>query len=188
MAGDGYPCYQHPGGLAYTGMPRLAELAKARCLMKRTLSVGELTQSPPTTVTPHKRVTVARVARFIAIGLISAGVQLGLLEAFTDLLGWPTLLANVIAFIIATNINLLLNSLITWHDRPLAGLRSMLRRWLRFWGSISGTAVVNQIIFVVALRWLPDLVAAAVASTVVSIANFVLGHFFVFTTTPVVER
>jgi len=55
--------------------------------------------------------------------------------------------------------------------------------WMCSGASISGTAVVNQVIFIVALRWLPDVAAAALASTVVSIVNFILGHFFVFTTT-----
>jgi putative flippase GtrA len=150
--------------------------------MKRAILVDGMAQPSRPAAKRMKSVSFTRVARFVFVGVVSAGVQLGLLEAFTDILGWPTLVANIIAFIIATNINLALNSAITWRDQPLGGLRGVLRRWLRFWGSISGTAVVNQAIFFVALRWMPDLVAAALASTVVSIVNFILGHFFVFTT------
>jgi putative flippase GtrA len=149
--------------------------------MKHVMLANDVAPPALPVVAQRQRVSFTRIARFVFVGLVSAGVQLGLLEAFTDFLGWPTLVANIIAFIIATNMNLALNSAITWRDRPLDGMRGVVRRWLRFWGSISGTAIINQTIFIVALRWLPDVAAAALASTVVSIANFLLGHFFVFT-------
>ena len=122
-----------------------------------------------------------RILRFMLTGGAAGLVQLGLLQAGTEL-GWDPMLANALAFGLAAQINFALSQWFTWRDRhvkwaiwcPLAG------RWLRFHASICGTALLNLVVFALCGALLPTLLAALLGIAAAAMANFVLGDRFVF--------
>lgn len=121
----------------------------------------------------------ARPLRFIGASISSAAVQILVLDALTDL-GWTALWSNVVAILIASQVNFALNSLITWHDHPPPSPGSLSWRWLRFIAILSSTMVLNQGVFLLALRWLPIFVASLGASALISGLNYLLGGRFIF--------
>ena len=137
------------------------------------LDVGSVTQvlrSAPT-----------RPVRFVVTGGLAALVQLGLLQVWTGL-GWDPLPANVVACLVAAQVNFWLSQLFTWGDR--GGTRrialSVAPRWARFHAAISGTALLNMAVFALARTLLPSLLAATLGIAVAAILNFVLADRLVF--------
>lgn len=144
---------------------------------------------------PHHRVVhphdSARLLRFASTGALSAVVQLGLLAVLTrpgD--GWnevvANVVANVIAFVVAAQVTFVLSTWYTWRDRYTERWtpRRLLRHWLAFHCSISGTALLNQGIFLVARLWLPTIIAAALGSSLTAIVNFMIGDRLIFRGAP----
>jgi putative flippase GtrA len=121
--------------------------------------------------------TAARPLRFAATGLTAGLVQLGLLAVLTGL-GWPDLVANLVAFALAAQVNFALSTRFTWRDR-LDG-RSLWGRWLAFHGAIVGMALVNLAVFALARTALPAVAASAAGIAAAAIGNFVLGDRIVF--------
>jgi hypothetical protein len=70
-----------------------------------------------------------------------------------------------------------LSTLITWSDRPAPVLW---RRWLLYLGSVSGTMVLNVLLFTLLHLICPEDVAAASAIAIIGVANFLLGNNLVF--------
>lgn len=120
----------------------------------------------------------ARLLRFVCVGVGVTVAQLGLLLALAPLALAP-LVANILALLLAAQLNFALSSAFTWGDRPSHGWR-FARRWLRFMASIAGTLLVNLAIFAVARLLLPTLLASALGSGLTGSLNFVLGDRFVF--------
>jgi putative flippase GtrA len=123
----------------------------------------------------------ARPLRFVLVGSICGAVQLALLALFLRG-GAPVVPANVVAFLLSAQLNFVLSTLFIWHDRRAGGgmTRGLIRRWLGFHGSIAGTAVLNQAVFVLALLVAPDLAASALGIGVAAVANFLLQDRLVF--------
>ncbi|HLH25993.1 MAG TPA: GtrA family protein [Chloroflexota bacterium] len=119
--------------------------------------------------------------RFAATGGLAGAVQLLLLHAGTALGGNP-LPTNVLAFLVATQVNFCLSQLFTWRDRrdDRPARASLMRRWLRFHAAISGTAMLNMVVFAVGRTVMPDLLAAALGIGAAGLVNFVLADRFVF--------
>jgi putative flippase GtrA len=118
-----------------------------------------------------------RPLRFALTGGLAGLFQLALLALLMGR-GWPELPANVIAFLLAAQVNFALSSLFTWRDRQATA--PVWRRWLMFHASIAAMAVVNQLVFLAARAVLPTLVAAAVGIAVAAVGNFLLGDRLVF--------
>jgi len=110
----------------------------------------------------------ARPLRFVVTGGVAAVVQLTLLALLTYE-GMHALPANVVAFVIAAQVNFLLSQAFTWHDRSEGGLA---RRWVVFHSSIAAAALINLAVFALAHRVMPSLIAAALGILVASIVNF----------------
>ncbi len=121
--------------------------------------------------------TAARPLRFAATGLTAGLAQLGLLALLTDL-GWPDLAADVVAFVLAAQVNFALSARFTWRYRPDA--RPLWRRWLAFHGAIVGMALVNLAVFALARTALPTVAASAAGIAAAATGNFVLGDRVVF--------
>jgi putative flippase GtrA len=119
----------------------------------------------------------ARPVRFAITGGLAGLMQLALLKLLTDH-GWPALVANGVAFLLAAQLNFVLSSLFTWRDRQ-AG-RSLGRRWLAFHGAIASMAVVNLVVFAAARLVLPDLAASAAGICAAAAGNFFIGDRLVF--------
>src|SRR5690349_1166057 len=82
----------------------------------------------------------ARPLRFACTGGLAGLTQLNLL-AILIRHGWHPLPANMVAFLIAAQLNFALSYLFTWRDRPTT--RTPWQSWLMFHGSIAGMAVIN---------------------------------------------
>ena len=123
----------------------------------------------------------ARLVRFAGTGLVAALIQLGILNWLLHL-HWNPLGANLLTFLLAAQINFLLSYTFTWHDRhPLwRDRRVLLARWLAFHLSISGTALLNMLVFLLAHAILPVLISSALGIIVAASINFLLGNYLVF--------
>ena len=123
----------------------------------------------------------ARPLRFIVTGGVAGILQLGLLAALTHH-GWEPILANAVAFLLAAQVNFALGSIFTWRDRRPGKwtVRTLLRRWVRFHGSIAGTALLNGGVFVATHTVLPTLVAAGLGIGAAAVVNFMVGDCLVF--------
>ncbi len=127
------------------------------------------------------RLWAARPLRFALTGGSAALVQLGILDALTD--GrWSPILADAVALLLSTQVNIVLSYLFTWRDRrPRAGTpRAVLGRWAAYQGSAAGAALLNIGVFVVARTDLPIVVASALGTVIASVVNFVASDRLVF--------
>lgn len=126
----------------------------------------------------------ATVARFAVVGLAVTGLHLAL---FALLSRWTVAeLANVVAFVVATQVNFAVSYYWTWSSRRLVGeetLRSVLRRAAVFNGSAALGFGVNAAVFSMAYRvvGMPSMASALVATVVSAAASFVLSSRVVFT-------
>ena len=128
------------------------------------------------------RLLLSETARPLRFGLTggSAGLsQLALLALLIDH-GWHGIPANIVAFFAAAQLNFLLSTLFTWHDRRLSG--SLRRRWLAFHTAIAGMAVLNMLVFIAVRSMLPDLTASAAGILAAALGNFLIGDRLVFRT------
>jgi putative flippase GtrA len=119
----------------------------------------------------------ARPLRFALTGGLSGLFQLAVLALLTGR-GWPEFPANLLAFLLAAQVNFALSSLFTWRDRRTAA--PLWRRWLMFHASIAAMAVANQLVFLAAHTVLPTLPAAASGIAAAAVGNFLLGDRLVF--------
>jgi putative flippase GtrA len=123
----------------------------------------------------------ARPLRFAGTGGAAALVQLAILDVLIDA-RWPPIPANLVALLLSTQVNFVLSYLFTWHDRrPAVGTPLVvLGRWAAYQGSVTGTAVLNMAIFIIARADLHALLASALGTAVAAVINFVAGDRLVF--------
>jgi putative flippase GtrA len=119
----------------------------------------------------------ARPLRFAVTGGLAGLTQLLLLELLVEH-GWPALVANLVAFLLAAQLNFVLSSTFTWRDRQATG--AIGRRWLQFHGTIASMAGLNMAVFAASRTVLPELVASATGILAAAIGNFLLGDRLVF--------
>ena len=123
------------------------------------------------------RSPVARPLRFALTGGLAGLLQLGLLALLVGR-GWPSAPANVVAFLLAAQVNFAVSSLFTWRDRRRTA--PLWRHWLAFHGAIAAMALVNQGVFLAARTALPALAASAAGIAVAAVGNYLLGDRLVF--------
>lgn len=121
--------------------------------------------------------SAARPLRFAGTGLAAGALQLALLAGMTRD-GWSAAPANLVAFLLAAQLNFALSSVLTWRDRATAG--SLLRHWLLFHGSIAGMALLNMLIFTMARSVVSTLPAAALGIATAALGNYIAGDRLVF--------
>jgi putative flippase GtrA len=118
----------------------------------------------------------ARPLRFVFTGGLCGLIQL-VLFTLLERGGWLSLsplISNSVAFLLSAQVNFLLSVKLTWGDRQPERRSGLLARWLTFHGSILGTALLNQLVFLLAHLFLPNLVAVVLGIAVAALANFVL--------------
>jgi putative flippase GtrA len=142
---------------------------------RRAVPIVQPTDTPP--LRALLRSPVARPLRFALTGGLAGLLQLGLLALLVGR-GWPSALANALAFLLAAQVNFALSSLFTWRDRRRTA--PLWRRWLAFHGAIAAMALVNQSVFLAARTVLPALVASAAGIAVAAVGNYLLGDRLVF--------
>jgi putative flippase GtrA len=125
----------------------------------------------------------AQTARFAVVGLVVTALHL---VVFRLVLPWSVPeVANVIAFLVATQVNFALSYSWTWSARRPVGsetVGSVLRRALLFNGSAALGFGVNAVVFSAAHRLvgLGPMHSAVVATVASAAANFLLSSRFVF--------
>jgi putative flippase GtrA len=113
----------------------------------------------------------------VGTGGAAGATQLILLALMTRH-GWDALLANVLAFLLAAQLNFALSLTFTWRDRRRSG--SLVHRWLLYHGSIAAMALLNMLVFVVAHSLVPALVASALGIVAAAMGNYLAGDRLVF--------
>jgi putative flippase GtrA len=144
---------------------------------------GSGVSSGASRLTPLARYTAllhagaARPLRFALTGGLAGLVQLTLLALLTRH-GWPSLTANLVAFLLAAQVNFAVSMTFTWRDRRHG--QRIWRRWLLFHGAIAGMAALNMLIFALARMAMPDLAASALGILAGAVGNFLAGDRLVF--------
>ena len=123
------------------------------------------------------RARAVRLLRFGLTGAAAALLQLTLLTAF-EWAGWPVLLANPAAFLLAAQFNFYVSQTFTWRDRAVDD--GLVGRWLRYHAAIAGSALLNMAVFAIASHSLPSQAAAAAGIAAAASANFLSGDRLVF--------
>jgi putative flippase GtrA len=101
----------------------------------------------------------ARPVRFGVVGAVTFGVQLGLYTLFKSL-GLGEIIGYALSLALSVQFNFICNQLLVWQDRPLAILSRLgAERWVTFHACIAISLVINFLAFVIALMFVPDLVA-----------------------------
>lgn len=119
----------------------------------------------------------ARPLRFAGTGGAAGTVQLSLLTLFTHE-AWRPIEANIVAFLLAAQVNFLLSVTFTWRDRGAGD--TLFRRWMLFHGSIALMALVNIAVFAAARPFLPVTLASLAGIAAGAVGNFILGDRLVF--------
>lgn len=130
-------------------------------------------------------VTVPRPLRFAVVGGTCAGLQIGSLAGLVAV-GLPHLLANLLALMLATQVNFVLSATVTWADRPTnwRATGDFARRVAAFNAMCAGTLLLNEGVFAAGERALPYLLAGLLGVAVAAPANYAISHFGIFRTGP----
>jgi len=129
--------------------------------------------------------SATRPLRFAAVGGAAALVQLALLVLLKRF-GMGAIPANVGAYLLSAQLNFLLSNHFIWRDRWSRGATAgdLLRRWIAFHGSIAGTFLFSQAVFIAARVALPDVFASAFGLGCAAIANFLIQDRLTFQRIP----
>lgn len=132
-------------------------------------------------VAAHHISHVPRLVRFGIVGGTCAVLQLGSLFALVHL-GMAHYVANIIAFLVVTQVNAILSHYITWHDRrhTHAVARVMIRRIVSFNLMALTTLVINETVFVATLPYVNYLIAGAAGIAVGAGVNYVVSSVIIF--------
>ena len=124
---------------------------------------------------------VPRVVRFVAVGGVCAALQLLALSALGRL-GVELHAANTVAFLLPTQANFALSSVVTWRDRlgPAQRPASVGRRLASYNGMALGCLVVNQAVFALAVPFAHYLAASAAGILGGALINYTVSGRVVF--------
>lgn len=164
----------------YSHRPSHATLAGRQ--VARSTRTGQAEQARrPRWVAAVALASSGRPVRFALTGGVAGLSQLALLAVFTGR-GWAPGPANVVAFLLAAQLNFLLSSTVTWRDRASGAGRGRDhgRRWLAYHGAIGGMAALNMLVYSMARHVAPVLAASALGIMAAAVGNFVVGDRLVF--------
>jgi putative flippase GtrA len=130
------------------------------------------------TVAWHARAISLKALSFAFVGVFNTAIDFSIFWTTAEILRWPLVLANVLAWLVAVTFSYAMNSFTTFG--PESGRVLRWRDYLTFAGSgIAG--MVSSTATVFALSYVMPLLFAKVVSIVVSfVVNFSLSHFVVF--------
>lgn len=123
--------------------------------------------------------------KFILVGGLGIIVQLILLKLFNKYLGWHYLLATLVAVELTILHNFYWHQRWTWQDRPVTKGMNQFFRVVRFNLSVGLISLVGNLLIMkvlVGFYGLPLVLANLLTIVGCSLANFLISHYFVFTT------
>lgn len=121
-----------------------------------------------------------RLLRFLLVGITGVGVSTTVLWIATRGFGLATVWGGLLASIVSTGTNFLLNDTFTWRDRRVAGAGPWFARLVRYYT----TTLVGNLVYVMVLYVLVhrlrvfDLVANLVAIGVGGMFNYLIHNFW----------
>lgn len=126
----------------------------------------------------------ASAARFAVVGLAITALNFVLFVLLEQRM--VAELANVLAFLVATQVNFAVSYYWTWSSRRLIGaetVASVLRRAVLFNGSAVLAFVVNAVVFSLGYRvvGVPPITSVLIATVASALASFVLSSRLIFT-------
>jgi putative flippase GtrA len=121
-----------------------------------------------------------RLIRFAGTGIAAAALQMAVLASLIHA-GASAHPANVVAFLVAAQLNFALSYTFTWRERRGG---SLVRRWLLYHTSIALMALVNLAVFTLASSLIPGhdgtYIAALLGIAAGGLGNYLLGDRLVF--------
>jgi len=124
---------------------------------------------------------IPRPLRFGFVGGTCAALQLGILFGLVHL-GLEQHAANILAFLVSTQVNFALSSIVTWHDRrATAATRSTVATRLASYNAMAlATLLVNQAVFSLAATVAHYLVASALGIVTAAVINYLVSGRVIF--------
>jgi dolichol-phosphate mannosyltransferase len=130
----------------------------------------------------EKRLSV-RYLQFNLVGVLGIVVQLTVLSIAYHVLGWHYLVSTALAVEAAVLQNFVWHERWTWSERCEGSWRDSMHRLIRFHAGNGVVSVAGNLLLmktlVAMLAW-PVLLANLVSIAACSLANFALGHWYVF--------
>ncbi len=126
----------------------------------------------------HERAIALKAVSFAMVGVVNTAIDFSVFWTVAELLRWPLVPANVLAWLVAVSFSYGMNTFITFG--PESGRILRWRDYATFAASgIAGMVCATATLFV--LSYFLPLVAAKLISILVSfVINFSLSHFVVF--------
>lgn len=130
------------------------------------------------TVAWHERAFALKAISFAMVGLVNTAIDFSVFWTAAEILHWPLVPANVIAWLVAVSCSYVMNSFITFG--PESGHTLRWRDYATFVTSgVAGMVAATSTLF--ALSYVMPLLVAKLVSILVAFAvNFSLSHFVVF--------
>jgi len=121
---------------------------------------------------------------FAAVGITVALIATGVLFLMVGILGLPLGISYATQLVVGVNLNFLLNSRVTWHDRRALRRHrtfTFLRQWFVFVSGRAVTIALSTLIFAVLTVWFHYLIAQVVSIGIPAALNYVFNDRLVFT-------
>lgn len=124
------------------------------------------------------RAILLKAVSFAMIGLMNTGIDFGVFTFTHYYLGWPILVANPIAWIIAVSNSYVMNSMITFAAET--GRKLNVKAYGTFILSQAGGLIANTITVFILSYFMPAYLAKIPAIGASFIVDFTLSHLVVF--------
>ena len=124
------------------------------------------------------RAIVLKAACFAMIGVVNTGIDFGVFTFTYYYLGWPIILANPTAWLIAVSNSYTMNSMITFAAET--GRRLNVKAYITFMLSQAGGLIANTTTVFIVSQFVPAWMAKIPAIGASFIVDFTLSHLVVF--------
>jgi len=130
-------------------------------------------------------IRIPRLIRFGFVGATCAVVQLACLSGLVTL-GIEKQVANIVAIVFSTEINIFLSRQVTWRDRrvPGAPVHTLWRALVVHHALLASTLVINEAVFALVSHHLPYLIAGMCGIAAAAITNYVGSNRIIFRLAP----
>jgi len=124
------------------------------------------------------RALVLKAVSFATIGVVNATIDFSVFTFSYYYLGWPILVANPLAWVIAVTNSYVMNSLITFAAE--SGRKLRVKDYVMFAAAQAGGLVANTLTVLVVSQFVAAWIAKISAIGVSFVVDFSLSHFVVF--------
>ncbi len=126
----------------------------------------------------HERAIALKAISFAMVGVVNTAIDFSIFWTVAELLRWPLVPANVLAWVVAVSFSYAMNTFITFG--PESGRILRWRDYATFAASGIAGMVCATATLVVLSYFLPVVAAKLISILVSFVINFSLSHFVVF--------